>query len=309
MRKIDTRAPFFPKTYWNEMQRHASQALSACPGPTNLDARLRTMDAIEAYQQVLSLAFLPLERVFAPRVAIDMARVANDELAGLVSKDPYRFPGFFAALPVASPDAAIEETFRAVKTLGALGVQLFTNVDDQGIDHPDYAPIFRACYQLDVPIYLHCVGADLPIATIQARLVLSGVMDALPGIKIVSHHMGAFTQFAQGRAPGPGGPASRPNFKKPHAEYFKDFYANTSLCGARETMQRGLAYHPRDRVVFASDAPLEPPSSLIHIQQALRRVAELEIDAEWKQDIFWRNAAKIMSFDRGTKAVPGRLLA
>src|SRR5439155_338163 len=72
----------------------------------------------------------------------DLARLANDSMAELCRRHPDRFLGFAAALPMNDPDASVEETARAVRDLGALGVQIYTNVNGVPLDDPRYAPLF-----------------------------------------------------------------------------------------------------------------------------------------------------------------------
>lgn len=301
MRKIDVSSRIFPQTYWSRLQTRAGrnidigQHVRSHPVLTDLDERFRIMDRFGDYEQILSLASPPLEAIYSADTAPEMARIANDGLAELVSAHPDRFPGFIAALPMARPDAAIAETFRAVKELGALGVQIFTDVGGRPLDHEDYVPIFRAAYQLDIAMILQPASeAKHELSAAQGRLVFSGLMDMLPGIKIVTHHMGGMVPIARSIV----GPSALKRLKKPHAEYFKDFYADTAACLSSEAVRDGMAYHPRDRVLFASDAPFDPDRSVRRIGEVIHLVEDSDIDADWKQDIFWRNAAKIMAFDR-----------
>jgi predicted TIM-barrel fold metal-dependent hydrolase len=309
MRKVDLCNHIFPKPYWDRLQMRAGRNIDIGhyvrdqPILIDLDERLRIMDLFDDYEQVLSLAPSPLEELFSQDAAIDMAHMANDGLAQLADSYPRRFPGFVAALPMASPDAAVAEIFRAVKALGALGIQVYTDVAGRPIDHEDYFPIFRAAYELDIPMILHPGSTsqhDTSIA--QGRLVVSGVLDALPGIKIVTHHMGGMIPLMNNIV----GPSSLPRLKKPHAEYGKDFYADTAQCSLRDTLAGGIVYHPRDRVLFATDAPFDRERAISHIRETIRLIDNLTIDADWKQDIFWRNAAKIMSFDRRDDIAPAQ---
>ena len=53
-----------------------------------------------------------------PAQALELARVANDGMAELVARHPQRFAGFVASLPFNDPDAAVQETRRAVDSSG-----------------------------------------------------------------------------------------------------------------------------------------------------------------------------------------------
>lgn len=345
MRKVDAINHICPKPYWDKMLARVGSD-SALVGDvrahaalTDLDQRFRLMDQFDGYEQILALATPPLEALFAPEIAIDLARLANDAMAKIITQHTERFPGFLAALPMATPDAAVAEIYRAVKDLGALGVQIFTNVNGRTLDLPEYFPIFHACYTLDVPMVIHPVqggemakhinevraqygiwmtlGEPFETSAAQARLAFSGMMDKLPGIKILTHHMGEMMPMVTDRTA-----ADRPAFgrntdyerslkrlKKPHAEYFKDFYADTMLCGSRETIERGLAYYPRDRILFAANTAFEHTHDADRIRATMAIIDAIEIDDAWKEDIYWRNAAKIMNFDRRHDMISKRMRA
>src|SRR5919109_5351261 len=71
-------------------------------GLTNLDARFRMMDEFEGYRQVVSLAGPPPEHI-APNASVELATIANDELAELVARFPARFARAAAAVPMNNP--------------------------------------------------------------------------------------------------------------------------------------------------------------------------------------------------------------
>ncbi len=133
-------------------------------------------------------------------------------MAGLVSAHPDRFPGFIASLPLNHPDESVRELQRAVNDLGALGVQLFSNVNGLPLDDERFLSLFETADRLRCPILLHPArGAGFadyatetkskyeiwwtfgwPFETSAAmhRLVFSRLLDRLPTIRIVAHHLG-----------------------------------------------------------------------------------------------------------------------
>ncbi len=123
----------------------------------DLDLRFRLMDRHPGYVQVISLAAPPLEAVAPPERSWELARIANDAMAEWVQRYPDRFVGFVASLPMNQPDAAVQEAERAIRELGATGVQIFTNVNGNGapLDQPQYEPLFARMSQWDLPIWVH----------------------------------------------------------------------------------------------------------------------------------------------------------
>src|SRR5260221_10273930 len=128
-------------------------------------------------------------------------------MAEVVRQHPGRFPGFIASLPLNYPDESLVELERAVKELGALGVQLFSNVNGLPLDDERFFPLFQTADRLACPIFLHPArGARVPdyageekskdeiwwtfgwpyeTSAAMQRLVLSRLFGRLPNVKIV----------------------------------------------------------------------------------------------------------------------------
>src|SRR5579864_1635577 len=121
----------------------------------DLDARFRAMDEFGEYRQIFSIPKPTIETVTTPEQGRELARIANDAMAEMVHRHPLRFPTFIAALPLHSVDSALEELKRAIDTLGARGIQIFTHVNGRPLDDPQYEPIFAAMAKYDLPIWLH----------------------------------------------------------------------------------------------------------------------------------------------------------
>src|SRR5690606_10364671 len=123
-----------------------------------------------------------------------------------------RFPSFVANLPMNDPRAAVEEARRAVTELGAGGCLVYTNVLGEPLSEAKYFPIFETMAELDRPLWLHPIrgpehadyraeresrhelwftfGWPYETAAAMGRLVYAGLFDKLPGIKIITHHLG-----------------------------------------------------------------------------------------------------------------------
>src|SRR5581483_9986557 len=155
----------------------------------------------------------------------ELAQLANDGLAELVAKYPKRFLRFIAGLPMNNPEAAAKEAERAVKQLGAVGVQICTNVNGRPLDEPDFLPVFQTMAELDAPIWVHPArGAGFPdyqtekkskyemwwvfgwpyeTSIFMARIIFAGYFDRWPKLKIITHHLGGMVPYFSGRT-GPG---------------------------------------------------------------------------------------------------------
>ena len=141
MRKIDIFNHIFPAKFFERMTAEGGPAhdmekrVRNIPVLYDLDRRFRVIEEFgDEYQQVLSIASPPIEAIAAPKLAVELARLANDGMAELVDRYPERFPAFVASLPMGDVDAALEEMARAIDRLGARGIQIFTNVNGRPLD-------------------------------------------------------------------------------------------------------------------------------------------------------------------------------
>jgi aminocarboxymuconate-semialdehyde decarboxylase len=269
----------------------------------DLDARFRDMDAIGDYRQIISLPNPAIEDIAPPDVGLNLARIANDDMAELCRLYPDRFPAFAAALCLTDVEGSVAEARRAVRDLGAKGVLIYTNVAGRPLDEPQFEPIFACMAELDAPIWLHPVGtASLPdypaekksrfemwwcfhwpyeTSVAMLRMVFWGLFDRYPNLRIITHHLGGMIPYYDGRV-GNGlkvlGARTTdedyskilPSLKRPHMDYLHDFFADTAMFGGGVPATRcGFEFFGADKVVFATDAPLGPIAPTIKTVQAL----------------------------------------
>ena len=296
------------------------------PCIVDLNERFRIMDLFDDYCQVICLGAPPIEVFGPPSVTTDMARLANDGMAELVRKYPDRFPGFIASLPMNDPDGLLTEADRAIKELGAVGVQIFTNVLGRPLDKPETMPLFDLMAELDRPIWMHPArGADFPdykgepkshyeiwwtfgwpyeTSVAMAHLVFAGLFDRHPDIKIITHHMGGMIPYFEGRV-GPGwdqlGTRTSDEdytlllkkLKKRPLDYFRLFYVDTALFGAKEATMLGLKFFGAERTLFASDSPFDPEKGSAYIRWTIEIIDSLKISPKERQMIYEGNARRL----------------
>src|SRR5262249_19647215 len=131
------------------------RAFGALPALWDLDARRKLMEEFDDYQQVLSLSNPPIELLAGEDHSPQLAMLANDELASVCAKHPRLFPTFLASMPANNPDAATREAERAITTLGARGIQIFTNVNGKPLSSPEFFPLFAFMAAHDLPVFIH----------------------------------------------------------------------------------------------------------------------------------------------------------
>jgi predicted TIM-barrel fold metal-dependent hydrolase len=334
--KIDVFNHIFPKPFFDRLQevivnRGAIKRWLNIPFLHDIDVRFRMLEEFGPdYRQVLSLSAPPIESINPDReITIDLARLANDSMAELVRLHPGRFPGFLASLPLNHPDESVVELERAVSQLGAVGVQIFSNVNGLPLDDARFFPLFEAAVRLRCPLFLHPArGAKFPdypgedkskyeiwwtfgwpyeTSAAMQRLVFSRLFDRLPEVKIVAHHLGAMIPYFEGRV-GYGldqfGSRTadedyeallRSMPKRPY-DYFKMYWADTAVFGSQAATECGLKFFGADQVMFASDAPFDPEGGSMYIRETIKILDSLEISAAERQKIYQANAERL--FDR-----------
>lgn len=332
MKKIDAFNHIWPKPFYDALIDHIgtmtdiTMRSGAVPMMTELDRRFEVMDMFGPdYMQILSLASPPLELLAGPEKALELSRIGSDSMAELVAKYPDRFPGFIGTAPMNNPDALVEECRRAIEDLGAVGMQIFTNIGGKPVDLPEYEPFFEYMARVGKPVWLHpargenfadyksesrseyeiwwTFGWPYESSAAMARMVFSRLFDKYQGLKVITHHAGGMIPFFEGRV-GPGWDQmgkrttdrdlslARKALKRPHLEYFKEFYADTASFGSRKAIEHAVDFFGEDRVLFASDAPFDPEGGPMYIRETIRIIDSF--DPALKQKIYQDNISNLL---------------
>lgn len=190
----------------------------------NLDARVEAMDRAGVALTILSLAMPGIEGIFDPTVAIETATKVNDEIHRLYTTGPHakRFRAF-GVVPMQDPEAAATELERCIKDLKFVGVLIngYSNIGNENtvqyLDEPACEPFWAKLEELDVPVYLHPRitppnqmriykgyeflagspwGFGVETSTHAIRLMISGLFDRHPDLKIILGHCGEGLPFS-----------------------------------------------------------------------------------------------------------------
>ena len=273
--------------------------------------RLKEMDEAGIDLQVISHGAPATQRLEA-ELAVPLAKRANDRLFENVTSSKGRFEGF-AVLPTAAPKAAADELERAVTKLGFKGAMVHGLTNGAWFDDRRFWPICERAQALDVPLYLHPAvphpavvevdyqdylkdfpglltaawGFTVETATQGIRMVLSGVFEAYPRLKIILGHLGESLPFSLWRidmALQRGRSSSTP-FRDTFREHFwittsGNFSTPSLLCCV---MEMGA-----DRIMFSVDYPFvpNPPGT--------KWMETVPLDPEDREKILSANAKKLL---------------
>ena len=328
--RIDAYTHFFPAKYFQALVDSKvpdiGKRVREVPAIHDLDVRRKVVDSFPDYRQIICVALPPIGTWTSPDKAEGIARLANDGLKELCDKYPDQFAGFVAEVPLTAPDAGARESERAIKELGACGVQIVTNVNGKPLDRPEFEPFFAKMNELKLPVWVHptrtaktpdyvdeqkslyeiwwTFGWSYETATFMARMVFSKTLDKYPDLKILVHHFGGIVPMLEGRI-GPGWDqlgartsdedygALLKRLKKRPFDYFKDFYGDTALAGGRAATVCGIEFFGPDHVLFASDCPFDPEKGTLYVRETIKIMEGLNLPLADQEKICHRNAQKM----------------
>jgi aminocarboxymuconate-semialdehyde decarboxylase len=244
----------------------------------------------------------------------DAAMEWNEYMADAQRRHPNRLWAS-AAVPLTDTAIAIEVLDHAVEKLGLMGVNVPGSIgDDPRIDAERLEPFYGRVEELGIPIFLHptdavfvdmlagyngalhlSLGRVIEVSVAACRLILSGLMERHPGLKVVMSHTGGALPYQSGRMDKNTRKADLP---RPASTYMKRMYTDTVSPHAMG-MQFAVDYYGVDHVMYGSDYPCWSP------QEALRIFDTLGLSAQDRQRILHDNARRILGLrDVNAAAVP-----
>lgn len=238
------------------------------------ELRIREMDEAGIDLQVIS-ENNPATQNLDAETAVKLARASNDVLHEAVRRHPDRFAGF-ATLPTPDPKAAADELERAVAKLGFRGAMIMGLTQGHFMDDKRFRPIFERAVDLDVPLYIHPtpphpavqeayfkeypvlavapLGFSLETLTHTFRLIVSGLFDEFPTLKIIVGHLGETAPFLLWRTDNIL--SERAPMLRAFAEYYREhFWLTTSGAFSNSALTCSIAEMGVERILFSIDWP------------------------------------------------------
>jgi 5-carboxyvanillate decarboxylase len=281
------------------------------------ELRLRDMDESGIGKQILSLTS-PGVQIFDAATGTALAQLSNDYLAGAIQRHPDRFHGLAAIAPQ-DPAAAVQELERGVRKLGLKGVILNSHTRGEYLDDSKFWPIFEASAALRVPIYLHpntpppsmidpflergldgaIYGFAVETGLHTLRIIVSGVFDRFPGLRIILGHLGEALPYwlfridfmHRAMVAANRYPAVKKLNRKP-SEYFKEnIYVTTSGMAWQPPILYAQSVLGVDRVLYAMDYPYQ------FVPEEVKVTDELPISDADKRKLYQTNAENVFSLE------------
>ena len=176
--------------------------------------------------------------------AIAFAQAANEALADYCATAPKRF-FFMASLPLQDVLASVDEVRHSVG-LGARGVNIGgRDLAGRQLYSEELWPLYEELEKHELPLFIHPrpleieggkapdlytpLMLDYPFETARAinNLILGGVFDAFPKLKVYGSHGGGFVPYQFGRIETFASINRHVKCAKPPREYLRHFYLDT----------------------------------------------------------------------------------
>jgi predicted TIM-barrel fold metal-dependent hydrolase len=190
-----------------ELDRDGNPQYFLNPLLADLTSHIRVMDAAGIDAAVLTCG----SGFDQPDLAT--CRLVNDRMREAEKAHPGRFIGL-AHVPALKPAEAAAELKRCAVDLGFPGVVIASELQDLPLDADELRPFWKACADLGLYVFIHplprvirwarmdaddlgrMLGWQFSLMTAAVRVINSGLLDELPGLRIqFSHFAGGIGRY------------------------------------------------------------------------------------------------------------------
>lgn len=275
------------------------------------------IDAILAVQlargvdRVVLSPWVPLLRYEAgPADALRTGRIQNAALADLVRAYPQRVSAL-GAVPLQDPGMAAGELEAVVRDYGLCGVEIASSVRGAYLGDDRFRPFWEAAAGTGAVVFVHPTtrGFDLPVlsdyylwnavgnpleTTISAaHMVMAGVLEAYPGLKVVLAHGGGALAALRGRLRRAHAvqPSARSNVRESPDASIRRFYFDTVVHDT-DVLRALVAFAGADHVLLGSDYPFDMGD-----EQPVNAVRALALPADAEAGMLGGNAAQLIKIN------------
>jgi predicted TIM-barrel fold metal-dependent hydrolase len=272
----------------------------------DIKSKLKEMDEAGIETTILTLSPPSPDVISDGKEADRLAKISNDGIAEIVSCYPDRFRGV-ANLGYGNMEDSIKELNRCINELNFVGLQIYPYARrNMGIENLSFRPIFKILEEKGIPLILHpgspinkdygtynmgsLMGYWFDDAMAMMKLILSGVFEELPNLKVVCPHAWSLLPYLIDRVDTQ---VSRfqeffaHNIKKTPGEYLKNVYTD---CNNFSTDTLKFAINKMggvDKMMFGSDSPYVEGKFVANL------ILSLGLSKEDMEKVFYKNAKEL----------------
>ncbi len=265
--------------------------------------KLADMDRAGVDMSVISVN-IPTPDMLVPELAVEGARICNDAIAALCQEHRDRFIGI-ASLPLNDVSAAIAELERAVLDLNLRGVFLPSHINGVQVDDQRFESFYARVAALGIPLVLHptvpiwgdaisdhsmipMLGFMVDTSIAMLRLILGGVMERHPALKVAHPHVGGVLPYVMGRVVEQTEVKrrGRDHIKQSPRETYRRVYFDL-VSPDQLAIDYAYRFAGADRLLFGSDHPW------VTIDAIMQYVRALDCSAEDMRKILGENAREL----------------
>ena len=276
------------------------------------EARMKECNHQHVDVQVLSTVPVMFSYWAKPEHALHVSQVLNDHIAGIVHDYPKRFIGL-GTVPMQAPDLAIKEIERC-KNIGLVGIEIGSHVNDWNLSDPNLFPVFEACQDLDMAVFVHpwdmmakskmekywlpwLVGMPAETSLAICSMIFGGVFERLPHLRVAFAHGGGSFPATVSRVQH--GFDVRPDLcavdnNVSPKEYLGKFWLD-SLVHDQKMLDYIVDLMGSDKIALGTDYPFPlgelEPGKLIH---------SMPYDDKVKSDLLHQAALNWLKLDKST---------
>lgn len=248
---------------------------------------------------------------FEPEEGMRISRIQNEALAGLAQKFPNRVSAL-GTVPLQDVSLAIRELKSLMQEPGLCGVEIAASVRDVFIGDDSFRPFWAAVEETGALVFIHpttgglgisgladyymnnCVGNPMETAVVASQLVMAGVMEEHPNLKVLLAHGGGAVLSVRGRMRHAHSfqPTAQKRLKESPIDSLKRFYYDTVVHD--ETLLRQLIeFAGEDHVVVGSDYPYD-----MGYMKPVEFVRSLGLPPESEARVLGGNAARLIGLEQ-----------
>ncbi|OGO18143.1 MAG: hypothetical protein A2Z14_13525 [Chloroflexi bacterium RBG_16_48_8] len=244
-----------------------------------------------------------------PEEGLRISRIQNEALAGLAQK--YDRVSALGTVPLQDIPLAIQELRNLMQEPGLCGIEIAASVRDVFVGDDSFRPFWAAVEEMGALVFIHpttgglgisaledyymnnSVGNPLETAVVAAQMVMAGVMEEHPSLKVLLAHGGGAVLGIRGRIRHAHSfqPSAQKRLKESPIDSLKRFYYDTVVHD--ETLLKQLIeFAGEDHVVVGSDYPYD-----MGYMQPAELVRSLGLPPESEEKILGGNAARLIGMD------------